>query len=99
MLEFKDDETIEVIDTQAWIESAQNRIEIQLIVTNIRFLAVKEIKKRGKLVVCEFNLEEIEQLEHQSNHTTCWLDQNRFVTFDSNPIGEYLTKYISKRQK
>ncbi|MCI8545105.1 MAG: hypothetical protein HFH09_02615 [Bacilli bacterium] len=96
MLEFKDNETIEVIDTQAWIESNNEKIEIQLIVTNMRFLAVKETPK-GKFVICDFNLEEMERIDHQTQNTTCWLVENRFVKFDSDPIGEYLLKYISNK--
>ena len=94
MLEFKENETIEVIDTQAWIELNDERIEIQLLVTNIRFLAVKETPK-GKFTICDFNLNEIEKVDHQSRNTTCLLSGNRFVKFDSDPIGEYLLKYAS----
>ncbi|MCI9233874.1 MAG: hypothetical protein HFH08_04660 [Bacilli bacterium] len=94
MLEFKDNETIEVIDTQAWIESNNEKIEIQLIVTNIRFLAIKETLK-GKFVICDFYLEEMEKVDHQPQNTTCLLSGNRFVKFDSDPIGEYLLKYVS----
>lgn len=96
MLEFKENETIEVIDTQAWIEVNDERIEIQLIVTDTRFLAVKETPK-GKFVICDFNLEEMEKVEHQSHNTICWLTENRFVKFDSDPIGEYLLKFISNK--
>lgn len=94
MLEFKDNETIEVIDTQAWIESNNEKVEIQLIVTNMRFLAVKETPK-GKFVICDFNLEELEKVDHQTQNTTCLLSGNRFVKFDSDPIGKYLLNYIS----
>ena len=72
-LEFKETETIEVMDTQAWIKNDGNDIEVQIIVTNERFLAVRESKEQGKKIVCSFDLSEIEKLEHEQNNTLCWL--------------------------
>ena len=41
-LEFYENETIEVMDTQAWMQSEEQTIEVQLIVTNQRFIAFQE---------------------------------------------------------
>ena len=94
MLEFENNETIEVMDTQAWIESNESTIEVQLIVTNMRFLAVQE-----KVVVCSLNLEEIEKIEHDGKYTICWLIGGYFIRFDSDPIGHYLDKMLLGKQK
>lgn len=91
-LEFKDTETIEVMDTQAWIKNDDNNIEVEIIVTNERFLAVRESKEQGKKIICSFELGDIEKVEHKENDTTCWLKGNRFIKFDSDPIGMYLSK-------
>lgn len=95
-LEFMENETIEVMDTQAWMESSKQTIEVQLFVTNIRFIAVQETKEHGKNVICSLNLEEIEQVDHQERSTICWLQGNRFIKFDSDPIGVYLDKIIPR---
>ncbi len=92
-LEFYENETIEVMDTQAWMQSEEQTIEVQLIVTNQRFIAFQESGEE-KNVVCSLKLEEIEKVEHQERNTTCWLKENKFIHFDSDPIGEYLKKII-----
>lgn len=98
-LEFKDTETIEVMDTQAWIKNDDNSIEVEIIVTNERFLAVRESKEQGKKIVCSFELEEIERVEHEENNTLCCLKGKRFIKFDSDPIGIYLSKISPQSQK
>lgn len=94
-LEFLEKETIEVIDTLAWIIAGEKRIEVQLLVTNQRFLAIKETQDNETKIVCSFNLGELDhvkQLEKASTCYTCYLKENRFVVFDSDPIGTYLKK-------
>lgn len=94
-LEFLENETIEVIDTLAWIIAGEKKIEVQLLVTNQRFLAIKENQNNETKIVCSFVLEEldhIKQLEGSLTCYTCYLKENRFVVFDSEPIGIYLEK-------
>ena len=93
-LEFRENETIEVMDTQAWMKSSESTIEVQLIVTNFRFLAVQETKEFGKTVICSLDLSEIKKIEHQDTYTICRLNENRFIQFESEPIGTYLDKII-----